>query len=430
MKILSQFRKIDAPWVLEVITERFGFLPIDAMTDQSLIYGGAIRDSFAGIALRGDLDIVVSPNHYASMVKTIDSSSRWTRLRWDLLSSAPTPDRHPIPDFDPGKPVRYKSYKPKSSVEVVRTRPQYGEHLPLKEITRFINVQGIELEIIAAKPDVCGDEESVIAVPAKVDIICCGLVMDRSGDIYEVVESAYEDCKNRILRFNKPVIDIVDLPRMEERIKKLEKRGWKSEIKTAGIKKKQAKTKKIAKLAEAKEATKTEKTGWITVEADKRVNVNVSRSVRPDGSIEYEYNFDGEVHEDSVRVGEIDGDSVELFGDAKFGKHIKIGCGYHDKLEECYEAEPESDAPTEEVEHTSPEGSSFVSNEKYYWKFSDGRPPKFEAGPDPAPKAENVSTVDFVEAFEEGVCKAKDSEGKTREAKPLKKYKKASRREE
>lgn len=245
MKILKRFRKIDMPWVLEVITERFSFFPIEAMTSRSVVYGGAIRDALAGLPLRGDLDIVASPQHYINVVKAIDASSFWCR-----------------DNFNPTPPATYRDRKgvlveAKSPKAPPRSRSNYGKNVPLEEITRFVNVRGIELEIIRAMGNL-PPEESVIAVPSNVDIICCGLVMDRSGDIYEILESAEDDCKKHLLRFNELVIETVDIPRLERRIAKLEKRGWKSEIEIKRIKKQQAKAKRRAKAAE-KENPKKEK---------------------------------------------------------------------------------------------------------------------------------------------------------------------------
>lgn len=244
MDILKRFRKIDVPWVLEVIAERFSFLPVEAMTSESVIYGGAIRDALAGLPLRGDLDIVVSPRHYTTLVKTVDASSFWSR--GDFKPGSPTADGETVVIVNKNLPFG-------------RSHSRYGKNVPLEEVTRFVNVRGIELEIIRAKGNL-PPEESVIAVPSNVDIICCSLVMDRNGDIYEILESAEDDCKKHLLRFNESVIETVDIPRLEGRIVKLEKRGWKSEIEIKHIKKQQAKAKKRARAAEKKNPKKEKPT--------------------------------------------------------------------------------------------------------------------------------------------------------------------------
>lgn len=207
MKNLCLFNKVDAPWVLEVITERFDFLPIDCMTDSAVVYGGAIRDALAGIELKGDLDIATDHKSFNEIVQAINSSPRWERVE-QKVSLFPRLDK-----------------------------PGYGKHVPLDQIVRFQNMHGAEIEVILAKEK--GEENSMLTIPAKVDIVCCGLAMDRSGHIYEIVEGAHKDCLDRILRLNEAIKNNVDIDRMTERIKKLVGRGWTSKIDLGTIRKHQ-----------------------------------------------------------------------------------------------------------------------------------------------------------------------------------------------
>jgi hypothetical protein len=221
---LSLFERIDVPWVKEVITERFDFHPIDCMTGQSLIYGGAIRDSIAGIRLQGDLDIVVSPDDFRQVVDAINNSPRWRMYGSDI-------------------PKRARRLSP-------ARRSAYGEHVPLDKIVRFRNMHDVEIEVIMAKE--LGGQNPEILVPEMVDIVCCGVAMDRSGKVYEIVKGAFQDCKNRLLHFNTAVADVVDVDRMVDRIKKLERRGWKSEIDVDKIRKHRKRVDKIKAVEDAK----------------------------------------------------------------------------------------------------------------------------------------------------------------------------------
>ena len=70
----------------------------------------------------------------------------------------------------------------------------------------------------------------------NVDIICCGLVMDVNGEIFEVLDNAHNDCLNRILRLNK-FSRTINVDFLQKRIDKLSKRGWKSRINMKRVKK-------------------------------------------------------------------------------------------------------------------------------------------------------------------------------------------------
>jgi len=237
MNILKEFKKIDKPWVLEVITERFDFLPIDSMTEFGIVYGGAIRDALAKIRLVGDLDIVVAAASFNTVVATLDDSVKLARLEepgMRRIVTAPSKRR---------KGKMGGGWQP-GAVPVSSRPSSWSPNLPIERIVRFLNQEGAEVEVIQAKGGFLDAEESVIEVPKSVDIVCCGLAMDRGGDLYEIVEGAHDQCVERVLRFNETALETADLDRTAKRIEKLEKRGFKSEIDLDDVRKRQEKANK------------------------------------------------------------------------------------------------------------------------------------------------------------------------------------------
>jgi len=209
--------EIEAPWLIEVIAERFDYSAINAMTEDSLIYGGAIRDALAGIPLEGDLDIVLPPHSLLEITRLLDSSSKWTRV-----SGGPKIESCGI-------------------VEIVReTSTNYPQSLNIQSIVTYRNVNDATLQIVMPNNKASfgnSSMDSSYELISSVDIVCCGLAMDREGKIFEILEGAHHDCQNRILRFNERVIASISIDKLSERIKKLEDRGWKSEIDLADVKK-------------------------------------------------------------------------------------------------------------------------------------------------------------------------------------------------
>jgi len=204
--------EIEAPWLLEVIAERFDYSALNAMTEHSLIYGGAIRDTLAGVSLEGDLDIVTSPAALSAITRVLDSSSKWVRVTCEPR----------------------KSEKTVGIVSINRSNP-YPQHMNIQSIVTYRTVTGATVQIVVSKPGV-GDMEPLYDVVRNVDIVCCGLAMDREGRIFEILEGAHNDCQNRIIRFNEKIIETVSIDRLARRVSKLEKRGWKSEIDLSDIK--------------------------------------------------------------------------------------------------------------------------------------------------------------------------------------------------
>lgn len=184
-------RKINVPYAIEVISEVYGdVLPL--LDNNSLVYGGIIRDIIAGMfPLIGDLDIVTSNISYPTVVEKFSSCNKIT-------------------------------WKPK-----LRSKP-YTERTYIGALTNFETYDGNRIQIIKSA-------NKIMDVIASTDLVCCGVVMTHVGDVFEVIRGAEDDCNKRILTINKN--GNIRYEDINERIKKLVKRGWKSEINMSEVKK-------------------------------------------------------------------------------------------------------------------------------------------------------------------------------------------------
>ena len=183
-------RRIDISYAIEIISEMYGdVLPL--LDSNSLIYGGIIRDIVAGMfPLVGDLDIVTSNMSYTTVVSNLSSCNKIT-------------------------------WKPKTQNNIYRGKSYVGS------LSNFETHDGKSIQIIRPM-------RGVVDVLESTDLVCCGVVMTHDGEVFEVVNGAENACRNRILTINSS--GSIDA-NINERIKKLVYRGWKSKISTSEIKK-------------------------------------------------------------------------------------------------------------------------------------------------------------------------------------------------
>jgi len=244
---LKSFRQIEADYIVEVLVERFSFFPVDVLDSGlalSMIYGGALRDAVAGLPLEGDLDIAVATGPaFSQIVGDFESSSKWSRVfkgsSVPMGKSMPRHRRNKAAKIElndellvPVPPTVFKDAHKKyfyGGVEVAHAFPSSYGNVPLSQIITFEDASGALVDIIHAKDDNASRNAAIFLV-SSVDLICCGFAMGQDGSLFEIVEGAEEDCKNRILRINTSVLADLNLERVKERISRFEKRGWKSEI--------------------------------------------------------------------------------------------------------------------------------------------------------------------------------------------------------
>jgi len=247
-------KEIDAPWVIEIISERFDGQIFDIMTDHgSVIYGGAVRDALAGIEIVGDLDLSVSRSHISTVVSNLQKTTKWTKINEKEAKSLKKlrVEGQPISWLigEEGTPrLRY----PYSEDAPELASSGYKEDMPIHSVYHYKNVNGAVCQVIVSDRMVMDDKEAATFLARNVDIICCGVVMDKEGRVFEVLEGAYEDCKARALRHNIPRENALSFKRLLARIEKLAARGWKCEMDLKAVEKEY----KLAEKAKKKRAVK------------------------------------------------------------------------------------------------------------------------------------------------------------------------------
>jgi len=207
IKELFKNKLIDAPWLLPCLEEKFDDT-ISMLTEDCLIYGGALRDILANQPIGGDLDIAVPHEHYPKLVQKFHDSARWVTKQASIPQLVPKGYRRP-------------------SARIIAN------------VITFINLSGEEIQLIQANPSkektVMDDNKSynsgVINIIVNVDLRCSGIMMDVFGNVYEVIFGALQDCEKFVLNFNEKLnIKEVYKQTIVGRIEKLMARGWKNNI--------------------------------------------------------------------------------------------------------------------------------------------------------------------------------------------------------
>jgi hypothetical protein len=203
--------KIEFSDAVEIISEKFDNA-LELTDKDALVYGGAVRDMVAGLPLKGDLDIVSSYESYLITLENFRMSGKWEEE--GRMGAYRRPGAHKL-----------------SAPPVYRKNKNMGRNIIFKT---FGNTK---VQLIQAKKKNTKDIlEANLRIVKDVDIICCGLVMDVNGEIFEVLDNAHNDCLNRILRLNKFSRNL-NIDFLQKRIDKLSKRGWKSRINMKRVKK-------------------------------------------------------------------------------------------------------------------------------------------------------------------------------------------------
>ena len=256
-------REIKIPYILELLAEKFDDAT-DLMCDSSLVYGGALRDILADLPIGGDLDIVSKGRDYTYMMQRFLESPKWTKEGWTPTRPSPqgakTNTNFGRNSFGDSFGARAKSPKPfahskkdyrnKGLKIGVKTKDAYRRGgMKIEATVSFLTFDDAKVQLIKSKIPAPTNFESAIEAVKNVDIVCCGIAMDRDGRIFEVVEGAQEDCVGRILRLNK-IVKNVNIANLERRITKLTKRGWVSKINIKRLRQQQKKAEKARKEEE------------------------------------------------------------------------------------------------------------------------------------------------------------------------------------
>ena len=200
----------NCPWIIEALDEIFDDVLCQLDSEGSYIYGGAIRDSLAGMPLIGDLDIIVEANVFKHAIDVFRFSSRWV-----------------LKDIVDGS--KYDRVIPSGSKETSAGN--------ITKIATFFDKSNVKLQLISPMEntrelmDTIPCSRSVWDIVRYVDIRCSGVLTTLLGDVYEVVPGAINDCRNRVLAINQFVTkETVGINRLHKRIDKLTKRGWRNNI--------------------------------------------------------------------------------------------------------------------------------------------------------------------------------------------------------
>ena len=197
---MIEFKKVTLPFATDIIAEKFDNI-LELIHPNAFVYGGVLRDIAAGLPLEGDLDIVASGKDYDFCISRIGNSSKWRRC-----------------DTQIGGLIRKIK------------QPDYKTNEAIKNVIAFETLGERKVELVRAKiPFTKSYITAALKVVKTVDIRCCGIAMDIYGTAFEIVEGAYQDCLDRILRLNK-LNSGVNIENLKNRIAKLEKRGWTSRI--------------------------------------------------------------------------------------------------------------------------------------------------------------------------------------------------------
>jgi hypothetical protein len=244
---VGYLKKIDGlDWASETISERFDNA-LELLPSSAVVYGGAIRDVIANVPLLGDLDIGIDCRYVEEASEIFRRNPRWV----------------PKDDFLALKPKRRMLEVGRSSSKSLALAAA-----PMSAIVIFENIDGQIAQIMTSKADRGDPFLNAIYLGQTVDIVCCGMIVDMSGTVYEAVPGAYDDCKNKILRLNESS-DTIYYDALQDRVNKLVGRGWTNTIDVA----------EVLKKAKAKEKRATRKA------ADRKISVryttNVSSKIGP-----------------------------------------------------------------------------------------------------------------------------------------------------
>ena len=206
---------IDGVNIIEHICEVFDSA-VELLPETAILYGGAVRDSLAGIPIAGDLDVLLTPEdlHYA--VNSFVRSPRWILIN--------------------GK-TSYKDYE--------------GISFDYTAIHSFKTVNDKVVQLIPS---------TTVDTAVITDIICCGVVSDVTGNVYEAVNGAYKDCQEMVLNINEMAYKVMSVENLSNRIDKLVKRGWKNNISMETVVKEIEKVKSAVEKAAAMARKRRNKT--------------------------------------------------------------------------------------------------------------------------------------------------------------------------
>ena len=211
MKVLKNLE-----WIYEKITE---YANIEMIDENSIIYGGILRDIIAKKELTGDIDMVILHRNLDTQLYKLNCDFEWRAVFKSPQTLEIEKIKYSILDQDEqlNKLIFTHNH---GFVDLNANDQNSITNNNNFNICEFKNYNNRILQVM-----VTNDIQRLIQ---NVDFICCGLGMDCNGNIIEYLDGAYDDCINNRLRINtkssKPQILINNY---KQRLSKLIQRGWK-----------------------------------------------------------------------------------------------------------------------------------------------------------------------------------------------------------
>lgn len=228
-------KEIEKPSLTEVVDEHFDSITT-MLTPNAVLYGSTITSIIAGFPIEGDLDIAVSHLEFVGVAKNLANSAKWVQVEGSRIAED---------DFSRSKPsvqVNAKPYTTTFSSKSRSTGSSRGGSLysrlksegsvypgapgiPVSQVVAFKTVNGARVQIVESKGSEGDPLEDALAVVRKVDFVFCGIGMDKYGRLLEVIEGAYDDCCQKIIRIAQ-YDPLIKPNKLKQRFDKYTKRGW------------------------------------------------------------------------------------------------------------------------------------------------------------------------------------------------------------
>ena len=265
--MIYNIKIIEQPFIIEIIDERFDNISI-MLTDNAVVYGGSVTSIMSGLSSYGDLDIAVSNTEFMTLCKRFANSSKWKQTDGDIISETDFSKNNAKYRQFSSTSGRFKNFRGCSISGSKRKPFKKSSYRNISKTVTFETVGNKRVQIIEAKETTNDPLSDALSVVRAVDFIFCGIAVDKHGKTFEVIESAFDDCSNKIIR----VANYHS--RLTERFHKYIKRGW-----DLGISIDQANQNYLNLKKKEVKATNPEK--YIKIERDRKTGNIKLRFVSP-----------------------------------------------------------------------------------------------------------------------------------------------------
>lgn len=209
----QHLKTIEQSFIIEILDECFDNIST-MLTDNAVVYGSSLTSIISGLSANGDLDIAVSHMEFMTLCKRFANSSKWKQIAGDTIMET---------DFSVRGLPRMSSrdrLRPPSSISSTSKFSDRKSYRNISAMATFETVGNKHVQIIQAKKETNDPLSDALSIVRAVDFVFCGIAIDKHGKTFEVIKSALDDCKQKIIR----VANYHS--RLTERFNKYIKRGW------------------------------------------------------------------------------------------------------------------------------------------------------------------------------------------------------------